>query len=466
MMSKIKIGLLPLYVALYERVVPQRTPLIQDFYDKAVVELEARGFEVLRAPICHVADEFSSAIHSFEQDGAKCIVTLHLAYSPSLESIEALAATTLPLVILDTTLTYDFSPAQDPAEIGTCHGIHGVMDMCNLLKKHNKKYAIAAGHLYESPVVDRVADLVRAAVAAGSFDGMKVASVGGSFAGMGDFVISDEDIKARFGIEIVYPTPAELRAAAASITAEEIAAEMAADHAMGKVIKDFDADLHARSTIACLALRRWMEEQGIGAYTANFLKISESGLTAMPFMEACKAMARGMGYAGEGDVMTAAFCGALLKGFAQSSFIEIFCPDWKGGRVMLSHMGELNYACADAPIELTEMNFIYGTKEHPVDNPIVGYARLRAGKAVFANLYDDGNGYRLLLSPVEMVAPECEDQFVGKMRGWLKPASSLEAFLEGISRAGATHHSMLVYDTTVEALTYFGELIGAPVEVI
>lgn len=465
-MSKIKIGLLPLYVALYERVVPQRTPLCEEFYEKAAVELEARGFEVLRAPICHVADEFSSAIKSFEQGGAKCIVTLHLAYSPSLESIDALAATALPLVILDTTLTYDFSPAQDPAEIGLCHGIHGVMDMCNLLKKHGKKYAIAAGHLYESPVVDRVADLVRAAVAAGSLDGMKVGSIGGSFAGMGDFVISDEDLKSRFGVEVLYATADEMTAAAAAVTDEEIAAEMAADFVGATALKPIDPAVHANSTRACLAVRRWIAEKGLGAYTANFLKIGETGLRSMPFMESCKAMARGIGYAGEGDVMTAAFCGAMLNGFTQSSFVEIFCPDWKGGRVMLSHMGELNYACADAPIELTETNFIYGTPEHPVDNPIVGYARLRAGKAVFANLYDDGRGYRLLLAPVTMEAPECEDKFVAKMRGWLKPEMPIEAFLEGISRVGATHHSMLIYDTSVEALSYFGDLLGIPVEVL
>ena len=46
------------------------------------------------------------------------------------------------------------------------HGIHGVMDMCSLLRQRGKAYAIAAGHIEHSDVLDRVAGYVRAAGAA------------------------------------------------------------------------------------------------------------------------------------------------------------------------------------------------------------------------------------------------------------------------------------------------------------
>ena len=460
--KQLTVGLVPLYIALYERAVPFRRPQMEAFYETVAQALESRGYRVLRAPICHVKSEFKAAISGFEAEGAQCLVTLHLAYSPSLESIDALASSKLPIVVFDTTLVHDFSPMQDPDEIGQCHGIHGVMDMCNLLKRRGKAYAIAAGHLTESPVLERVDQFIRAGIAASSFAGMKAANFGGSFDGMGDFAVTDSEMMQRFGVEVLYPSVEEITAAAASITDEEIAAEMAVDYQLGKAVKPIDEALHARSTRACLAVRRWMAENGVGAYTANFLNISDSGLSTMPFMEAGKAMARGVGYAGEGDILTASFCGALLQGFADTSFVEIFCPDWKGGRVMLSHMGEMNFACGDRPLELTEMNFIYGTAE----NPIVGFTCLRGGEAVFANLFNDGSGYRLLLSPVTMDAAPADDRFTCKMRGWLKPAMPVEQFLEGISRAGATHHSVLVYDTTVEALEFFGQLLGLPVEVL
>ena len=41
------------------------------------------------AAICRLAGEFESAIEQFEREEVDCIITLHLAYSPSLEAIEA-----------------------------------------------------------------------------------------------------------------------------------------------------------------------------------------------------------------------------------------------------------------------------------------------------------------------------------------------------------------------------------------
>ena len=78
-------------------------------------------------------------------------MTWHAAYSPSLECVGALTRPDLPVVVLDTTETYDFGATQDPGEISYCHGIHGVMDMCSALRQ-GKQYAIAAGHYSESDV--------------------------------------------------------------------------------------------------------------------------------------------------------------------------------------------------------------------------------------------------------------------------------------------------------------------------
>ena len=95
------------------------------------------------------------------------LVTLHMAYSPSLESIDVLAGTALPIVVLDTTETLEFTNGQDPVEIDYNHGIHGVMDMCSMLTREGKDYAVAAGHYRDSDVLDRVCGYVRAAKAAG-----------------------------------------------------------------------------------------------------------------------------------------------------------------------------------------------------------------------------------------------------------------------------------------------------------
>ena len=175
----------------------------------------------------------------------------------------------------------------------------------------------------------------------------------------------------------------------------------------------------------------------------------------MPFMEASKAMARGTGYAGEGDVLTASITGALMRGFGDAAFVEIFCPDWRGGALMLSHMGEYNRALAAGRPEIKEIPFTFGDAA----DPVVTYGRLRGGEAVFVNIFKDETGFKLLASPVTML-DTAEDSFTGVVRAWMKPHMPVSDFLEEISRAGVTHHSSLVYGATTEQIAYFGRLLG------
>ena len=117
-MKKAKIGFMPLYIKLYDDVgLAELRERLEPFYETMAKGFEKHGIEVVRSPFCRVKDEFSAAVDKFEKAGVDCIVTWHAAYSPSLESIDVLAGTSLPIIVMDTTETYDFGPAQDSAEI-------------------------------------------------------------------------------------------------------------------------------------------------------------------------------------------------------------------------------------------------------------------------------------------------------------------------------------------------------------
>ena len=93
------------------------------------------------------------------------------------------------------------------------------------------------------------------------------------------------------------------------------------------------------------------------------------------------------------------------------------------------------------------------------------YGGYRAGKATFVNLFKSESGYKLFISPIEMLdAPERAFEF--KVRGWFRPALPVPQFLEEVSRAGATHHSAIIYDATVEQLAFFAELLGLPTVIV
>lgn len=455
-MKQIKIGFLPLYIKLYDDCGLDIRERLAAFYESVASQLEADGFSVIRTPIICVKEEFASAVSGYEAGGADAILTWHAAYSPSLEASDVLAGTRLPIVVLDTTEVFEFA---SPDDINVCHGIHGVMDMCNLLKQNGKPYAIAAGHYPSSDVLSRAEGLIRAAVAASSVAGTKTGTIGGSFEGMGDFLVSDEELLSRFGVEAVYSEKAELEALRSALTDEEIDAEKDADLRKYETAAPVDPAVHRETVADCLAVRRWIEKHGLSAFTVNFTKIgSDYGMNIMPFMEACKEMAAGIGYAGEGDVLTATITGALIRGFTEASFVEIFCPDWKNDLLLLSHMGEYNEALVNGRPEMKAIRFKFGH----ADDPVVTYACYKPGKAVFCNVFRDADGWCLLASPVEMVTKE-PDAFAGTVRGWMKPPVPVAEFLEKISTCGVTHHSTLVYGARTEEIEFFGRLLGLKV---
>ena len=126
-MNPIKIGLLPMYVALYDTSSPFMRPEIEAFAARIAGDLRMRGLDVDAAGICCVEDQFTQAIQHFEECGVDAIVTLHLAYSPSLESEKPLAGTSLPLIVLDTTPDFLFDTTVDNDRLMYNHGIHGCL---------------------------------------------------------------------------------------------------------------------------------------------------------------------------------------------------------------------------------------------------------------------------------------------------------------------------------------------------
>ena len=65
-----KIGLLPLYIALYDKTSPSMRPRLEAFYETVAGLLEDRGMGVLRASFCRLESEFRQAVGRFEAEGA------------------------------------------------------------------------------------------------------------------------------------------------------------------------------------------------------------------------------------------------------------------------------------------------------------------------------------------------------------------------------------------------------------
>jgi L-arabinose isomerase len=464
-MKKIKIGYLPLYIKLYDDAYPHIRAAYEAYSEKLVQMIEARGIEVVRAgEVCRVKEEFDRVAAKFNADPEICaVVTQHLAYSPSLESIGALLSLKAPIIVFDTTPDYEILKyAETEDRIMPNHGIHGVQDMCNMLRRNGRHYEICAGHAEHSNVVDELCGLCRGAAAAQTLRNARVGMVGGEFEGMGDFRLPDETLKAELGVETIRMTEEEGRRFSASVTDEEIAAEMEYD-AKTFNVRAKNTEAYKAETRAGLAVRKWMNANDLCGVTVNFLHTDTAGIPKMPFVECCKTLGRCKGYAGEGDNLTAALVGALISVYPDTTFTEMFCPDWSQDLILLSHMGEINPRLTAWKPTLDDKRFTYNSCGHTVTLN----ACYKAGNAVLVNLAPAKDGFTLILSNVKLTDDGSPTGvYSTEVQGWMKPPLPLPEFLKKYSMSGGTHHSAMVYDVDIGELAAFGRFMGFETVVI
>lgn len=455
-------GLLPFYLKLYDDVLPRHRAGFEGFIATISRALEARGITVETAPVCCVAHEFEAVVSQFETKGVDCIVTVHLAYSPSLEAIGTFCQTRLPIVILDTTMDMDFGCGVSAERIMFNHGVHGVMDFASMLRRNARAFEIVADHVEDGTLFDRAAVLIRNAASSSPLLGNRVLRVGPAFAGMGDFCVDEAMLAERLGIQVNEVGIEVLDEAVLAVTEEEVTSEVAQDREQFNC--DLSDEVHRRSTRVGLGLRHLLAEGEYQGFSVNFQVFDNPSRPAnvMPFLEISKSMARGIGYAGEGDVLTAALVGALARTFGAVTFTEIFCPDWKGNSLFLSHMGEISPTVAAGRPRIFEKPFTFGG----AGNPAVLTCAVRPGPAVFVNLAPGPNDtFSLIVAPVEVLAEDesLDPAMRDTIRAWIRPLMAVPEFLEAYSRAGGTHHSALVLGDHVEDVVALGRVSGLDV---
>jgi len=335
------------------------------------------------------------------------------------------------------------------------HGIRGVQHMGNLLLRNKKPFAMVARRREKSDVLDRLAALARSARLAGGIRRARVGRLGPAFTGMGDFAVAPEKLRAALGIQTIESDPAVAGSLLAKVDDQAVEAETASDRERF-ILKDLAPGVHRRSTRAGLAIRLWIEKEQLTAFTINFISVDKaSSLPAMPFLEASKAVARGVGCASEGDVLAAAVVCALASVYPETNFTEMFCFDWEEDKIFLSNMGEMNVKSAGTTTSLIERPFPFTD----VGSPAVAVGWFRAGDAVLANFaFGPNDEYSLTVAPIVMQDVATAVRMADSIHGWFKASLPVGEFLAEYSRAGGTYHSALVYGKLAKEIARWGKL--------
>ncbi len=149
-----------------------------------------------------------------------------------------------------------------------------------------------------------------------------------------------------------------------------------------------------------------------------------------------QVLQRGVGEAGDGDLLGAS--GNLMVRYlcGDTIFTETFCPDFDGGRIVMGHMGESNPAFGTKTV-LKRKNFRFGK----AIDPVIADVHMKKDKATVINLGIVGDNAFQLITYTGHICEKISDAGDIDMPYFhFKPDMELPDFLTAYGLAGGTHH--------------------------
>ncbi|WP_026904427.1 L-arabinose isomerase [Pedobacter glucosidilyticus] len=207
-----------------------------------------------------------------------------------------------------------------------------------------------------------------------------------------------------------------------------------------------------------LGLERFLTDGGFTAFTDTFEDLH--GMKQLPGIASQRLMAKGFGFAGEGDWKTAALVrtmkvmGTGLKG--GNSFMEDYTYhfDPANPQVLGSHMLEICPSIADAKPKCEIHPLGIGGKADPV-RLVFNSA---AGPAINVSVVDMGNRFRILVNEVDAIAPEHDLPKLPVARVLWKPQPDMYTGCAAWILAGGAHHTCYSQNLTAEHIQSFAEI--------
>lgn len=455
-----KIGLLALTLELYEKLAPELGQDRENWVRREVVPALQKNADVLyERAVCRVGD-IEAAIGGFEREQADALLVLLLSYSPSQVALPALQRTRLPILVWNTQELFAVDQRYSPVALRSNHGVHGTQDLANVLLRAGVRFHYVTSHLHDADALDELNDFFTAAAAVRRLRSARIGLLGYPFPGMGDFAVDTTRMLATLGCSWTNLTVEDYinRAAAAdAVAVGRLVSEYRASYAVAPDVTEANLESTARVE---LALRGMVADQRLDAVTYQFLAFGDDERTpTLPFVAASRMMAEGIGFGGEGDLISAAATRFLSWLNPPATFSEIFTIDFGGGSVLISHMGEANVAMArrDRKVALV-------ARPTPItrtrDRQLVLVTTLEPGPATFSALTQSAAGsWRIVAAPVTVedfgpLPALCVPHFK------IKPKGDVRQFLTDYARAGGPHHNAVCFGDARRRLRLAAGMLG------
>ena len=443
----------------------------QDLYGPATLEQVAKdsqaivqGLNAAKAlpynlvwkPTVKSADEISAVCESAtsEKTCAGIITWMH-TFSPAKMWVRGLMVLKKPLLQFHTQFNRDIPWGTiDMDFMNLNQSAHGDREYGHITARLGLKRSIVAGHWQDQDVQKRLGAWSRAAAAVTEGRSARFVRFGDN---MREVAVTDGDKVAaqiKLGWSVNSYGVGELVQRVNAVPANEVDAlieEYKKAYVIAKDLLDNPKQLDRLKVQARLeiAIEAFLVEGRYLGFTTSFEDLY--GLDQLPGLACQRLMAKGYGFAGEGDWKTAALVRAVkLMGDGlpgATSFMEDYTYHMEGGKQMVlgSHMLEICPTIADGPVKIEIHPLGIGGKDDP--------ARLvfnaAPGEATNASLVELGDRFRLIVNEVKTIElPQAMPKLPVAQAMWV-PYPDFTTGLEGWIWAGGAHHT--AYSTAVDA---------------
>jgi L-arabinose isomerase len=453
-----RIGILGIMQDLYDDMIPGIAARQEGYAAELAARLSGAG-EFIPSKAIKYREDAERAMREFEAAGLDGVLVVMLTYGPAMRVARLLAESRLPICLANIQPEAAVTAAWDMADMTYNQGVHGAQDTANAMVRAGRRFCVLTDDWRSESFRADVGRWARAAAAATAWRRLRVALFGYAMNDMGDIRVDESALVRTLGPEILAVAPGELyrgmQSAAGPAVAEVIAFEDERFE-IDPLLSAAEREDHARMQVA---IQRILDDRGFGAYTAHFDAIGEDGRFArLPLAAASTLMAKGYGYAAEGDVLTASLVAAGHVLIGDAHFTEMYAMDFPSGSVLMSHMGEGNWKIArrDRPVRLIKRSLGIGR----LADPPTFLFQYQPGPATLATLVSlEGERFRLVVAEGENLdSPELPA--LEMPYGQFRPASGLRACLNGWLGAGGPHHEVMNLGHHAASWEVFCQLTG------
>ena len=436
-----RIGILGIMQSLYDHMIPGITERQAGYAAELAQHLADVG-DFRPGPPIKSREDAERVMRDFEGQDLDGVMVVMLTYGPAMRVARLLEEARLPLCLANIQPEPNVTPAWDMADMTYNQGVHGAQDTANAMVRAGVPFHVVTDDWRSDAFRQDIHRWARAAAAVTAWRRLRVAIFGYAMNGMGDIRVDENALVRSLGPEIITVAPGDLYRGAEAASSDEVADVIAFEDATFEIdprLSREEREDHVRMQVA---IEHILTDRGLGAYSTHFDAIGEDGrFRRLPLAAASSLMAKGYGYAAEGDVLTASmvFAGHVLIGDAH--FTEMYAMDFPTDSVLMSHMGEGNWKVArkDRPVRLIKRPLGIGR----LDDPPTFLFQYQPGPATLATLVSlEGERFRMVVAEGEVLDSQ-ELPALEMPYGQFRPDSGVRACLTGWLRAGGPHHEVM-----------------------